>query len=184
MSGARIVTVGHGDRTLAGLVALLRDGGVRGVADVRRRPRSRRHPRFDAPMLAEALAGEGLAYRWFGAGLGGWRRARGEGDAALPLRWRGYAEHMRSAAFGVALEALLAWADEAGRVALLCAERDPRCCHRSLIADALFCRGVGVRHGVALGVWREHQPHPALRCTAAGPYYDRGVSRSLWDGGE
>ena len=180
MKGPVIVTVGHSDRTLAALLALLADGGVQGVADVRRRPFSGRHSHFDAPRLERALGEAGIAYRSFGSALGGWRGDQGEGHPGLGAQWRGYAAHMNTPVFRAGLTDVLEWAAEVGVVALLCAERDPARCHRSLIADALSCSGVTVRHGVAPGQWLVHRPHPALRCEGEALFYDRGMSLGLW----
>ena len=41
-----LYTAGHGDRSLAELVAVLAVAGVERVADVRSYPSSRRHPQF------------------------------------------------------------------------------------------------------------------------------------------
>jgi uncharacterized protein (DUF488 family) len=54
-----IFTVGHSTLELDRFVALLREVGVAGIADVRRHPGSRRLPWF---------GGEALATRWRAAG--------------------------------------------------------------------------------------------------------------------
>jgi uncharacterized protein (DUF488 family) len=56
-----IFTVGHSSHPLERLVALLRAHDVAALADVRRRPRSRRHPHFDDDALAVELAPLGIA---------------------------------------------------------------------------------------------------------------------------
>lgn len=115
------------------------------LVDVRRWPRSRRHPQFNGPALAATLEGAGIAYA-HEEGLGG---MRGDSDAArhagLSKDFRGYGAHMESAEFAAALDRVRAAALD-GRVAILCAEADPAACHRFLIADALEALGVGVWH--------------------------------------
>src|SRR5439155_1377554 len=83
-----IFSVGHGARTFEDFVATLASGGVSRVADVRAFPGSRRHPQFGRDVLAEALRGAGVDYRWLPA-LGG-RRRRGPGPAPHPS-WAGVA---------------------------------------------------------------------------------------------
>ena len=69
----RIYTIGHSNRSAEALLALLAANGVDLVADVRRFPRSRRHPQFDIETLPAFLAGHGIGYRHLES-LGGRRR--------------------------------------------------------------------------------------------------------------
>ena len=139
----RIYTVGHSNRSLAALVDLLQRAGVQVVADVRRRPRSRRWPWFDRAALEAALPAHGLAYHWLGDDLGGYTDPPYPAYTRTPAFARGLAR----------LEALAA----AHPTALLCAERDWRRCHRRFIADALCARGWEVVH--LLDPVR-NEPHP------------------------
>jgi uncharacterized protein (DUF488 family) len=59
--------------------------------------------------------------------------------------FRGYADYMQTEAFEENLEKLISFAQRKPS-ALMCAEALPWRCHRSLIADALFVRGITVRH--------------------------------------
>lgn len=145
-----------------GFLALLRAHGVERLVDVRRRPRSARHPHFDAAPLAAALEREGIAYR-HAPDLGGMRSAR-EDSSNLGIAdptMRAYADHMQTPTFAAALEGLIAEARRA-RCAIMCAEADPARCHRSFIADALTARGIAVAHIRDAG---SAQPH-ALRTGA------------------
>jgi uncharacterized protein (DUF488 family) len=69
----RVFTVGHSTHSLDGLCALLVAHDVTRVADVRRVPRSARHPQFRAESLAIELPARGVDYRHMLA-LGGHRR--------------------------------------------------------------------------------------------------------------
>jgi uncharacterized protein (DUF488 family) len=139
-------TIGHSTRALAELIALLGAHGVTTVADVRRFPRSRRHPQFDTDALARELPRAGLAYVHL-AGLGGFRRARRDSvnTAWRNTSFRGYADYMQTDDFARHLAALLTLAG-ATPTAIMCAEAVPWRCHRSLIADSLGARGIEVRH--------------------------------------
>ena len=77
-AGSRVVhTIGHSTSSLPDFLALLAHHGLRGIADVRRFPASRRHPHFAREPLAAALADAGIAYDWL-PGLGGRRRGRAD----------------------------------------------------------------------------------------------------------
>jgi uncharacterized protein (DUF488 family) len=147
---AVVWTIGHSTRSLGELILLLHAHHVRRVVDVRRYPRSRRHPQFDAATLARDLPAAGITYT-SAPGLGGFRRARPDSpNTGVDEAFRGYADHMQTDAFEAELGALLRAAATAP-TAIMCAEADPHGCHRSFIADALIARGVEVRHVVDPG---------------------------------
>jgi uncharacterized protein (DUF488 family) len=173
-----VYTVGHGNRTVEELIATLTGARVTRLVDVRAYPRSKRHPHFGYGPLGARLAAAGIFYDWRGKALGGMRRA---GDEAHhpglrePLL-RAYAEYMRSDAFlGSAGEALARAGGET--LCLMCAERDPAQCHRSLIADWLALHGARVVHLIAPGEAREHTLHPALRFEHGVLRYTRGAAQ-------
>jgi uncharacterized protein (DUF488 family) len=100
-------TIGHSRRSLAELVALLRAHGVSQVIDVRRYPRSRRHPQFDVAALARDLPVAGIAYA-HSPGLGGFRRPRvGSVNTGVEPAFRGYADYMETEEFAGQLATLL-----------------------------------------------------------------------------
>jgi uncharacterized protein (DUF488 family) len=151
-----IYTLGHSNRSLEELVALLAPAGVRELIDVRSLPRSRHNPQFNGEALAHSLPAHAIAYTHERA-LGGFRRPR----SGSPNRgweheaFQGYADHMASAEFRAGLERLEALARE--RVAcVMCAEAQWWRCHRRLLADALLVDGFSVLH---LGVGREALEH-------------------------
>jgi uncharacterized protein (DUF488 family) len=139
-------TVGHSTHSLEAFVALVRAHGVTTVADVRKIPRSRRHPHFNVETLPHSLETAGLGYVHLG-GLGGLRRERPD---SINRAWknpsfRAYADYMQTEEFARELEGLLALGARQ-RVAIMCAEAVWWRCHRSLIADALVARGEPVLH--------------------------------------
>jgi uncharacterized protein (DUF488 family) len=155
-------TIGHSRRSLVELIALLRVHGVSQVIDVRRYPRSRRHPQFDAAALARELPAAGIAYA-HAPGLGGFRRPRaGSVNTGVEPGLRGYADFMQTDEFASHLAALLD-AAASTPTAIMCAEADPRSCHRSLIADALVARGVEVRHILSESQATPHTLRPTAR---------------------
>ncbi|GEJ58999.1 DUF488 domain-containing protein [Anaeromyxobacter diazotrophicus] len=157
---ARVLAVGHSTRSLEELLALLRSCGVVTLADIRTIPRSRRNPQFAREALEPALAAAGIRYAHL-ARLGGLRHARKDSPngAWRNASFRGYADYMQTGDFEEGLMELRALARE-GPVAVLCAEAVPWRCHRSLLADALFARGVVVEHIVGRGRTRPHRLTP------------------------
>ncbi|MGH8261404.1 MAG: DUF488 family protein [Steroidobacteraceae bacterium] len=139
-------TIGHSTRPLPEFLELLAEHRLEALADVRRFPGSRRHPQYGEAALSRALADHDILYRWLPA-LGGRRSPRPD---SLNTAWRnasfrGYADHMQSEEFAVALHELIELA-HAHRTVVMCAESLWWRCHRALIADALRVRGFEVLH--------------------------------------
>ncbi len=136
-----IYTLGHGRLPAQKLIGLLKAHGVRLVVDVRALPFSRANPEANQQTLARALKEAGIEYLWMGDRLGGKPRGR-----KGPLN---VAEKLEDPRFWEGIEALLKLKEET-TLALLCAEEDPRRCHRRfLVTRALLERGVPpeeVRH--------------------------------------
>jgi uncharacterized protein (DUF488 family) len=141
-----MLTIGHSNRPLAELVAILGAHGVDLLVDVRSVPRSRHNPQFNAEALPEPLAAAGIRYVHL-PGLGGLRHARkgSRNTGWRNLSFRGYADYMETAGFEESLAELLRL-EEGKRAAIMCAEAVPWRCHRSMIADALAARGIPVQH--------------------------------------
>jgi uncharacterized protein (DUF488 family) len=164
----RVFTVGHSTHSLDDLYALLAAHGVERVADVRRVPRSARHPQFRAESLAVELPARGVDYRHLPA-LGGWRRplpdspnGGWDNDA-----FRGYADYALSAEFAKALDELHTLARERP-TAIMCAEGQWWRCHRRLIADRLLSSGWTVCHIGPDGSVADHELPPFAERHADG----------------
>lgn len=172
-------TVGHGNRTIDEFLALLTASGVTRLVDVRSYPRSKRYPYFGYGPLGAHLTAAGIAYEWRGRTLGGRRRSdTGANHPGLSEpSFRAYAEHMRSEAFQRAATRVLAAAPHEV-LCLMCAERDPGRCHRSLIADWMTLRGARVVHLIGPEQQaREHALHPAMRVEDGLLRYSRGAAQ-------
>ena len=156
----RIFTVGHSDRTLEGLIQLLEYSSVKMVVDVRSNPASTRFPHFERMRLASCLDEIGIVYRWFRA-LGGHQKASpaDEIHTALPESMRAYATAMNNAVFRQWVEELVGLSSSTV-TAVLCAEKDPRQCHRFLLSDLLTHLGSRVVHIVDRDTAFEHERHP------------------------
>jgi uncharacterized protein (DUF488 family) len=139
-------TIGHSTRPIETFMSLLLAHAIRQVVDVRAFPYSPRYPQFHTAALSASLQQAGLAYRHVPS-LGGRRKSRPDSvnQGWRNASFRGYADYMQTEAFQEGLSELMALA-ATGSTVILCAEAVPWRCHRSLIADALTCRGCEVRH--------------------------------------
>ncbi len=147
-----LYTIGHSNGTAERLLGLLNQHGITAVADVRSQPYSRFNPQFNREALATVLKNSGVGYVFLGQELG----AR-SGDPACYRDGRAqYALIAKTPLFERGIERLLA-GTENFRVAILCAEKEPLTCHRSiLIARYLHEHSVGVRHILEDGSLEEH----------------------------
>jgi uncharacterized protein (DUF488 family) len=172
-----LYTIGHSNRPVTELIAMLHAAGVTRLVDVRAVPKSRRWPQYDRAALQASLEREGIEYAWRGGTLGGFRKpAPDSPNVALDGAFRGYADHMATPAFAAALDELLT---VAAPTAILCAEKLPAECHRSLITDYVLARGSEVVHLVAPGLSEAARVHPAARTVPGGLVYDGGSQRRL-----
>ncbi len=164
--GARpIFTIGHSTRTIAHVVALLRQVDVDLVADVRSIPHSRAYPQFDLATLPGSLAAEGIDYRHLPK-LGGRRHHPKDAPPSTNTFWRlpafrDYADYAETEPFHEGLAELLALARE-HRLAIMCAEAVWWRCHRRVIADYLLVRGLPVRHILGPGQVMLAVPTPGV----------------------
>jgi uncharacterized protein (DUF488 family) len=130
----KIFTIGYEGTTMAEFLAALKSAGVERVIDVRALPLSRR-PGFSKSSLAASLLEAGIGYVHLKA-LGTPKRGRDaakKGDrATLEEVYAGQLELPEAQAQAAQM------LDLAGEKpsALLCFERDPCVCHRTLLLDA------------------------------------------------
>ena len=158
-----VYTVGHSTRSLDELVDMLRAHGVTAIADVRRYPKSRKHPHFNDDALAKSLPLQGIRYLPFPA-LGGRRRPLKDSPNTgwRSESFRGYADYMQTPVFRQAIDDLLRVAAQQP-TAIMCAEAVPWRCHRSLISDALLARGCAVLDVMSATTVTPHHLTPFAR---------------------
>lgn len=131
----QLFTIGYEGATVDAFLDTLQQAGVKTLVDVRAVPLSRK-PGFSKRALAAALAERGIAYRHLqrlGTPAEG-RNAARKGDVATMRRI--YLDHL-TAPDATAEMAMLV--DEARErpSALLCFEREPGACHRSVLIEQL-----------------------------------------------
>lgn len=131
----RIFTIGYEGATMGEFVAALQAAGVERVIDVRALPLSRR-PGFSRSPLRAALAEAGIDYvhlKALGTPAAGREAARKGRHEELRRIYAGQLELPEAIAQGAQMLALA----QDRLSALLCFEREPAGCHRSLLLAAV-----------------------------------------------
>ncbi len=123
-----LFTIGHSNHAVDEFATLLVPHGVAMVADVRSQPYSRRLEQFNRENLAAELKAAGIQYLFLGQELGARRdepECYEEGQAV-------YRRIAKLPSFQKGLDQLRERANECP-VALMCAEKDPLDCHRTIL---------------------------------------------------
>jgi uncharacterized protein (DUF488 family) len=131
----RIFTIGYEGTTVPEFIAALRKAGVQRVIDVRALPLSRR-PGFSKTALRGALAEGEIEYvhlRALGTPAEGRAAARAGRHADLERIYAGQLELPEAMAQSAQMLELAREKPSA----LMCVERDPAHCHRTLLLDAV-----------------------------------------------
>ena len=148
-----IYTVGHSTNTFEQLLSLLKRHEITAVADVRSQPYSRLNPQFNKKPFKAALKNCGMSYVFLGDQLG----ARSPDPNCYVNGKIRYELLAKTASFQSGLERLQMGATKF-RVAMMCAEKEPLACHRTiLVSRHLHDRGVEVRHILGTGDIEDHE---------------------------
>lgn len=148
-----VYTIGHSTHTLSKLLELLEQHAITAVCDVRSQPYSRMNPQFNREPLRDALRPAGIRYVFLGNELG----ARSNDKSCYRNGQVQYDRLACTDAFKRGLKRVRE-GSQSYRVALMCAERDPLHCHRTiLVARHLAEEGVQVRHILANGQVEDHE---------------------------
>ncbi len=133
MNENALFTIGHSNRTLDEFIELLRSSGVSAIADVRSQPYSRHMPHFNRDPLSDSLRQHGIAYVFVGEELG----ARRSEECCYIDGQAKYELIEATQSFQAGLDRIRN-GTKTHCIALMCAEKDPITCHRTiLIAKAL-----------------------------------------------
>ena len=147
-----IFTVGHSAHEIADFRDLLAQHDIEAVADVRSAPYSRRHPQFNRDALKEGLRANGIAYVFLGKELG----ARSKDPACYADGRVQFRKLARTPLFRSGIKRLLEGSGQM-RIALMCAEKEPLACHRTLlVARELVRICKEVNHILADGTLETH----------------------------
>jgi uncharacterized protein (DUF488 family) len=148
----RVFTIGHSSQEFSSFLKLLQQHGVTAVGDVRSAPYSRRYPQFSREPLEKALREAGITYVYLGKELG----ARSDDPGCYENGSVRYQRLAKTELFQAGLDRV-----ERGlqsfTLALMCAEKEPLHCHRSiLVSREVEKRGIRVEHILADGSLERH----------------------------
>ena len=148
-----IFTIGHSTHRQERFIALLLQHGITALCDVRSMPYSRMNPQFNREELEEALMTHSIAYRFLGKELG----ARSDDPHCYEGGRVQYNRLAETDLFKHGLKRVLRGMKEGFRIALMCSEKEPLECHRSiLVARHLAEFGVAITHIHANGRLESH----------------------------
>lgn len=148
-----IFTVGHSTQSSERFVSLLHKHGITAIADVRSAPYSRHNPQFNREELRATLKAEGIKYVFLGKELG----ARSDDECCYVDDKVSYKLLARTELFQAGITRVIEGAAQY-RIALMCAEKDPLDCHRTiLVARELVSRGGKVTHVLSDGALESHE---------------------------
>lgn len=138
-----IYTIGHSNHPIERLVALLQQHHIEALADVRSNPYSRFNPQFNREKLQVSLGAAGIRYVFLGEELG----ARSKDPTCYDENGRvSYTRLAATSLFRRGIQRLQTGMQQ-HRIAIMCAERDPLECHRTiLVTRELERTGIPVTH--------------------------------------
>ena len=148
-----VYTIGHSNHDQGTFLELLRSHAITAVADVRSRPYSGYNPQFDREILQRVLLKHGIKYVFLGVELG----ARSSDSYCYEGGVVQFERLAQTPEFGRGLERITLGAEQY-RVAMMCAEKEPLECHRTiLVARELRRLRIEVAHIHADGRLEQHE---------------------------
>ena len=130
-SGLDLFTIGHSTHTVEYFIGLLKQHSITAVCDVRSHPYSKYNPQFNIEKLREELKKHNIAYVFLGKELG----ARSENPECYIDGRVQYNYLVDEPLFQQGINRLTQGMKQYS-IALMCAEKDPITCHRTI----LVCR--------------------------------------------
>jgi uncharacterized protein (DUF488 family) len=138
-----LFTIGYANRSLDEFISLLAERRITALCDVRSVPYSSRNPQFNREPLQKALKSHGVDCVFLGEELG----ARSKDPSCYVNGKAIYQKIAASNLFRNGLERIRIGMEKNYIIALMCAEKDPLTCHRSiLICRNLRDKNIDIRH--------------------------------------
>ena len=137
-----LYTIGHSNHPIERFVALLQQHGITAICDVRSAPYSRYNPHFDREAVKTSLEAVDIAYVFLGKELG----ARSDDPACYLHGKIQFGKLAQTKLFQQGLQRVRDGMKRF-RVALMCAEKEPLECHRTiLVSRSLYATEFFVEH--------------------------------------
>lgn len=171
---SEVFTIGHSTHSIEKFITLLSTHQIQAVADVRSSPFSKFNPQFNRESLQKYLKASGIRYVFLGKELG----ARSEDPACYVADKVQYDRLAKTTLFQSGLDRVIEGANNY-RIALMCAEKDPLDCHRTiLVAKELTKRGLTITHIIEDGSLESHTDSISRLIASLGmPFDDMFISR-------
>jgi uncharacterized protein (DUF488 family) len=142
-----LFTIGHSTHDLKVFLDLIKRHNVQAIGDVRSQPYSSRFPQYSKEALSQKLKENHIRYVFLGQELG----ARRSEECCYVDGQAKYELVAKTSAFSRGIERVIHGLAKY-RLALLCSERDPLTCHRTiLVCKHLRGRGFEIEHILADG---------------------------------
>lgn len=149
---SRIHTIGYAPHTIESFVAALEKFNITAIADVRSKPYSKFKPEFNREDLKKALINHSIEYVFLGDNIG----ARIKAPECYKNGQANYELISKHPLFQEGIERLLREM-ETFSIALMCAEKDPTNCHRTiLICKQLKKHKIQIYHIIDANTFEEH----------------------------
>jgi uncharacterized protein (DUF488 family) len=126
-----IFSIGHSTHSQEHFICLLRQHGITAVCDVRSTPYSRMNPQFNREELEDALLTQGIEYRFLGKEIG----ARSDDPHCCEAGKVKYERLAETSQFKYGIKRIVKGIKEGFRIALMCAEKEPIECHRTILVS-------------------------------------------------
>ena len=152
---SELFTIGHSTHSAERFLELLRQHNIEAVGDVRSSPFSAWTPQFNRQVLEATLKKAGIHYVFLGNELGA-RRAEREVYVDGIARYERIA---KTPAFQEGLERVRKGSRKL-RLALMCAEKDPLECHRTILVCRQLKREANIAHILEDGAIEFHPSQP------------------------
>lgn len=152
MTQAQIFSIGHSNHAINKFLSLLESSEINMVVDVRSAPFSRMFPQFNQEILKKSLSDNSIGYLFLGDKIGG---RSNDPDDYLDGQVI-YKALANKEAFKTGIERLKEGSAKY-RIALMCSEKEPLDCHRTLlVSQALASSDIIVGHIHADGTVEAH----------------------------
>ncbi len=171
-----LYTIGRSDRDVSDFVSLLEANEITTLVDIRSFPGSSKFPQFNEQALRETLATKNIIYHWAGRQLDELRKLENTGNnthsSMADNQQRAFAIYMETEPFKKGAAQIINMAKKSP-LAIMCAERFPDQCHRSMIADYLLLEGINIKHIINENKIQDHQLNPYAHWESATLIYDQ-----------
>lgn len=139
-----LFTIGHTNHTHEHFLKLLKMHDINYVLDVRSTPYSRFTDQFNREVITKVLASNNIKYNYMGKYFGARQEDK---NLYTPEGYLDFEKTRDSEQFKTGLENVIKGLNAGNNIALMCTEKDPFDCHRSImVARGFALAGINVNH--------------------------------------